>query len=52
VEAIETLADHPHLNPALKKWQPAAILELPLADALPDANTLTQAVAEERQSGW
>jgi antitoxin (DNA-binding transcriptional repressor) of toxin-antitoxin stability system len=52
VEAIETLADHPHLNPALKKWQPAAILELPLADALPGSNTLTQAVAEERQSGW
>jgi antitoxin (DNA-binding transcriptional repressor) of toxin-antitoxin stability system len=52
VEPIEGLSPHPHLNPPAKAWNPASILELPLADGLDATHALSQAVAEERATGW
>lgn len=52
VEAITSLASHPHLHHPVKEWNPAKILNLPLAESSLKANILSSAVAEERESGW
>lgn len=52
LEAIQTLTDHPHLNSPEQTWNPESILDLPLADCKGADNSLSRAVAEERESGW
>ncbi len=52
VERIESLEDHPHLNPPEKPWNPRQILDLPLAESVREEASLSRALAEERESGW
>jgi hypothetical protein len=52
VERIRTLTGNPHLLPPRKKWNAATILELPIEPLSSKASSLTDAVREERESGW
>lgn len=52
VERIRGIADNPNVLPAMKKWNPANILELPILAAGKGAASLVTAVGEEREGGW
>ena len=51
VERIRGVADNPHILPAMKKWNPAKILELPSLAASKGSPGLVAAVGEEREGG-
>jgi antitoxin (DNA-binding transcriptional repressor) of toxin-antitoxin stability system len=52
VEAIMNIADHPSLAPPREKWNPKAVLSLPIARGGKGMKPLVHAVAEERDAGW
>lgn len=52
VERIRGIMDNPHILPAMKKWNPEKILELPILAAPKGSPSLVAAVGEEREGGW
>lgn len=52
VERIRGVADNPHILPAMKKWNPAKILDLPILAASKGSRSLVAAVGKEREDGW
>ncbi len=52
VERIREVADNPHILPAVKKWNPARILDLPIQAATEGSPSLVAAVVDEREAGW
>jgi len=52
VERILHLTDNPHLLPARRKWNAGSILDLPIEPISGGTSSLTDAVREERESGW
>lgn len=52
VERIRGVADNPHILPAMSRWNPAKILDLPLLAARKGSPSLVTAVGEEREGGW
>ena len=52
VERIRGVADNPHILPAMKKWNPGNILDLPILTASKGSANLVAAVVEEREGGW
>lgn len=52
VEAVMSIADHPSLAPSREKWNPKAVLSLPIARGGKGMKSLAEAVSEERDAGW
>ncbi|MFA7344935.1 MAG: type II toxin-antitoxin system prevent-host-death family antitoxin [Terrimicrobiaceae bacterium] len=52
VERIRGIADNPHVLPAMRKWNPEKILNLPILSAPKGSPSLVAAVHDEREGGW
>lgn len=52
VEGIVNVADNPFLCPPREKWNPNAVLSLPIARSGKGMESMVRAVAEERDAGW
>ncbi len=52
VERICATSDNPHILPAKKEWNAAAILRHPITAASEDSPSIVETVSEERDSGW
>jgi len=52
VERVEHTSNNPHIEPAVRGWNPKKILELPILAARRGTNSLVEAVREERAGGW
>jgi len=52
IEAIRELSSSPHLRAPRVAWEPEKILALPIGEMSDGSPGLTDAVAEERDSGW
>lgn len=52
IEAIRELLSSPHVREPRLAWAPEKMLSLPIGEMPDSAPGLTDAVAEERDSGW
>jgi len=52
VERSRGIADNPHVLPAMRKWNPEKILELPILAAPKGSPSVVAAVHDEREGGW
>ena len=52
VERVRHISDNPHIEPAVRGWNPKKILDLPIMAARKGAHNLVEAVHDERAGGW
>ena len=52
VEAVTFNHSHPFLSFPAREWDPRRILSLPIGEAEAGSTSLSEAVREERESGW